>query len=481
MRKKIIAAIVGISMLMSFNPVFAKDSTNIKSLNNINLEEESTTGLSHSSPGLSISKANLKLDKSKTKLNEDSSKSRKEKVKSKSNAYLNDSKTTTEAAAETYVTDEADDIVDTTTGPAATINDSPENAYDIELSSAYQDTMTSEGAERWYVFQNSFIQKLTAILQAPNSPNVNYELYLYKLNEQTGNLEFVAGSAYGTGYENLSALGQKGYYYLKVSSVEGFDAENPFIFEVMTSDKYGANEPDDNIWEAKPYSKSLSIEDTIDNDFDEDWSSLKLDSDTNGTLSFQNSSTKGNYEVLVYDSTLSLVATLKNNDTLNKKFPAGTYYMRVLSLSGSDPNATYKLNFVNKDSIITSATVTNISSDADGGNVDYGYGKFWRVHYSMTVQGTAYNQYGKPVANQPIGAGTVLVINNKPCTGTAYTDANGNFSINVTLGPAAGQYVYNTGMFTHYFDIIPFNMASSNGVITTNVSYLYHFAYSIYN
>lgn len=475
MRKKIIATIVGISMLTTFNPVFAKATTTFKPLNNTKLEQNSTSKLSFENSNLDISKANVKLDKSKVKLNADSKKSKKEKNKSESKVSLDGSKT--DSTVKSYLAN----TVDTTTAPAVTINDSASNAYGIEINNAYTDIMTNEGGERWYVFQNSFIQKLTAILQAPNSPNVNYELYLYKLNEENGDLNFVAGAAYGVGTENLSAIGEKGYYLLKVKSVQGFDTENPFVFKVISSDKYGANEPDDNFWQVKNYANSLSVEDTIDNDFDEDWSSLKLASDANGTLSFQNSSTKGTYQVQVYDQTLSLVATLNKNDTLNKKFPAGTYFMRVLSLSGSDPDATYKLNFVNKDSIITSATVTNIITDGGWNQNPYdrGLGVAWAVKNHMTVVGTAYNQYGKPVANQPIAAGVVCSIGNTVCQQTGYTDANGNFSIDIILRPAAGNYAFNTDISTQYYDIIKFAMVSSNGSITTNIKFLYHHAYTV--
>jgi len=461
MRNKIIAAVLGISMLMTCSPVFAKDITTVKHVNNINYGDKSSKA-SFDNFNADVLKGHSKLKNPKVKLNEDSLKNKKEKATSKSNFLLADTQTTT--------------------GPAVTINDSPGTAYVIGIDSVCGDTITSEGAERWYAFQNSFIQKLTVIMQAPNSSNIDYNLSLYKYNEETQNLDLVTDSIYyGTAYENLSAIGEKGIYFIRVNSAQGFDDQNQYIFEAISSSQYGKNEPDDNIYQAKPYSSSLSIVDTIDNDFDEDWSSLQLNSDTNGVLSFQNSSTKGTYEVRVYDDSLSLIATLKNTNSLTKKFPKGTYYMRVLSLAGSDSTATYNLNFANKDSVITKATITDISSDADGGYMDYGYGKMWRVHYDMTVKGTAYNQYGNPVANQSITAGAKVVINGKLCTGTGTTDANGNFSIAIHLGPASGNYSYDASRSTHYYDIIPFAMATSNGNISTNVSSLYHFAYSMYH
>lgn len=469
MKNKIIAVVVGISMIMTCSTVFAED-TSVKSAKNISLEEVASKAL-YSNLKADNSLNNLKLNNSKSSLND-----RIGKVKcnlktgsdshKKSNSFIDASK-----------------VEAVTTGPAVTINDSPNNAYAVSIGGAYEGTITSEGGQRWYAFENSFIQKLTIFMAAPNSKDIDYDLHLYKYNEQTQKLELVTESLYtGTATENLSTIGEKGIYFIEINSVKGFDDQNKFEFALVSSDKYSKNEPDDNLLEVKKtYIDSLSIEDTIDNDFDQDWSILKLTTDTDGTLSFQNSSSKGTYEVLVYDENFNLIASLKNNNSLDKKFPKGNYYFRVLPISGSDPDATYKLNFVNKDSIITKATITNISSDADGGFMDYGYGNKWRVHNSVTIQGTAYNQYGKPAANQPIGAGVRVYINNELKSATGFTDANGNFTLSMNIGEAAGQYSYYGPVSTHYFDIIPFFMVSSNGQISTNVDSLYHFAYSMYH
>ncbi|WP_238918578.1 hypothetical protein [Clostridium sp. YIM B02555] len=464
MKNRIIATIIGMSMMLTCSPVFARDNTIVKHVNNVKLEDKSTE-LSSKASNSDMFKTKLKLGKPEIKFNENYLKNVKENVKSKSNFLAADNQTTT--------------------GSAVTINDSPNNAYTIDIGSVYGDSITSEGAERWYAFNNSFIQKLTVIMQAPNSTNIDYDLYLFKYNEQTNDLDLVADSLYsGSANEHLSTIGQKGIYFIGINSVKGFDDKNQFQLAVMSSDKYGSNEPDDNIFQAKEYANSLSIEDTIDNEFDEDWSKLQLNEDTNGILSFQNSSSKGDYEVKLYDENRSLIATLKNNNSLAKTFPKGIYYTRVLSLSGADPDATYKLKFEKKvpiDSNITRATITNISTNANGGYMDYGYGKKWRVYYEMTVQGTAYNKDGIPVANQPIAAGTVVRLNNKPCNQTGMTDANGNFSISIHLGPAVGEYSFDNRISTHYYDIIPFFMVAGNGEISTNVNSLYHFAYSMYN
>ncbi|AQS08383.1 hypothetical protein CLOBY_04740 [Clostridium saccharobutylicum] len=155
-------------------------------------------------------------------------------------------------------------------------------------------------------------------------------------------------------------------------------------------------------------------------------------------------------------------------------------------ISNVNMQANYSVNQLSSnnedvDSQITSATITDIISGGGFQPWDRGLGKTWAVKNYITVIGTAHNKSGKPVANQTINAQVIAHIGNKICAGTGNTDKNGNFSIHITLPPAAGTYTFNTDISTQYFDIIPFTMSSNNSTVNTNVSFLYHHAYTKIN
>ncbi len=346
MKNSIISAIVGISMLLTFTPALAKDNTNtiVKHVNDVQLEDKSTES-SFNTLSPDFFKGDHKLGNSKVKINKDSLKKAKEKVELKSNSnyvFAEDNQTTTGSSV-------------TTTDTSATIteenyiNDNPNNAYIIDAGNVYSDTITSQGAQRWYAFSNSSIQKLTIIMQAPNSSNIDYNLFLFKYNEQTNDLDLVADSLYpGSANEQLSTIGQDGVYFIGVNSVTGFDSNNPFVFEVIPSAQYDSNEPDDDIFQAKPCdSSSVSIEGTIDNDYDQDWSTFTTTDASVVYAGLSNVSSSNSYKADIIDvvnNQLQLIGTVGTNSTANFVLPSGTHYIRIRTENGYDAQQKYKFD-----------------------------------------------------------------------------------------------------------------------------------------
>ncbi|WP_077706518.1 pre-peptidase C-terminal domain-containing protein [Virgibacillus dokdonensis] len=108
-------------------------------------------------------------------------------------------------------------------------NDSPNNAAAIDIEGVYKDYITEEGQQKWYRFENSMAGKLTVVMQTVQSTSIDYDLHLFKLNEETMTLEEVVTSSYGGGKnEQLSKLTEGGIYYIAVNSVSGADPNSPF-------------------------------------------------------------------------------------------------------------------------------------------------------------------------------------------------------------------------------------------------------------
>ncbi|MCR6112154.1 Ig-like domain-containing protein [Bacillus sp. A301a_S52] len=363
------------------------------------------------------------------------------------------------------------------------INDSPNNAYSIDIDGVYQDVLTEEGQTKWYLFENIEPGKLTVFLQTVNSENIDYDLHLFKLNEDTMTLENQLSSTYGPGMnEQLAQISDGGIYFVAVSSWEGYDENTPFYFTVLHSSDYDSQEPDDNIWQATLYNNEIQVNGTVDNEFDLDWKMLSLDEEKilNTRLAHN---ADASYQLDIFDMNLNLLASFSDNQSYNNYvFPEGDYFIRVASTSSYDAMEAYNLSMTEAGPPPSRVNVTRIDSDGGvQGYIDYGYGNFWRIRSNITIHGQLLDNNGNPVANAPVEFTVIREINNTPISGASTTDSDGNFSVNINnIGPAAGYLSYYTGYRIHYFDLIPL-IASSNSVqLQSNESGVYHFAYSTF-
>lgn len=253
-------------------------------------------------------------------------------------------------------------------------NTSPNNAAYIDVNAIYGDTINAEGEQRWFLTHLDNSCKLTLYLQTVDNADVNYDLHLFSFDEETGSINEVDSSNYGSQVdEQLSAILDSGYYFICVNSVKGFDTENEFLFTAQTSDKYDAAEPDDNVFSSSVKTgTNLSINQTIDNPFDTDWMQITVPEKSYVQSTLGNVSSGNKYRYLLYNSNLELLNSeaFENGYSYGYTLEAGTYYVRVYSASGFDADNNYnlKINIQNYDKYLQSITY-DCSANKVGRNV----------------------------------------------------------------------------------------------------------------
>ncbi|WP_079710782.1 hypothetical protein [Paraliobacillus ryukyuensis] len=362
-------------------------------------------------------------------------------------------------------------------------NDSPNTPAIIEIGQVYTDKITEEGQQKWYRFEHNNSGKLTVIMQTVQSASIDYDLHLFKLNEETMTLEEEVISSYDSEKnEQLSKISEGGIYYIAVNSVTGSEPNLPFTFLVQQSTSYDQKEPDDNIYQAPAYLNHIYESQTIDNSYDLDWFILQVDQEKTLTVNLDNPSS-ADYQLDIFDLELNGLAGLEDNEKYSISFPPGTYLLRVQSTSlDYDANQSYTLDIKEQAGEATSAEILNINTDGNvEGYMNYGYGYKWRIDGFMEVEGKAVDENGTPVPNTNIEVRIITVLNNRAYIEPGLTDRKGNFKIKIPkIQEAVGNYSYTTYSSYHYFDIIPFDIMSNGKVLDSNENSLYHFAYSTY-
>ncbi|KKD40700.1 Ig-like domain-containing protein [Bacillus sp. FSL L8-0167] len=127
-----------------------------------------------------------------------------------------------------------------------------------------------------------------------------------------------------------------------------------------------------------------------------------------------------------------------------------------------------------------SVEVTSVTA-ADSGIVNYGYGNKYRVgsYYPATFKGTLKDASGNLMPNQPIKLYFEAAIKSYAQTATGTTDENGQFSLTFQVPAGAGYQSYNNaGWSTHYYDIVPVTFTSNDIKLSSNVTSVYHLAYT---
>lgn len=127
-----------------------------------------------------------------------------------------------------------------------------------------------------------------------------------------------------------------------------------------------------------------------------------------------------------------------------------------------------------------SVEVTSVTA-ADSGIVNYGYGSKYRVgsYYPATFKGTLKDASGNLMPNQPIKLYFGAAIKSYAQTATGTTDENGQFSLTFQVPAGAGYQSYNNaGWSTHYYDVVPVTFTSNDIKLSSNVTSVYHLAYT---
>lgn len=346
----------------------------------------------------------------------------------------------------------------------------------VNTNSVNFDMISEEGQQRWYAFYTED-GKITLDLSADNSTNVDYDLYLWEYNDEAGEINLVAVSENeNVANEHIAMFVDQGVFFVLVNGYSGYDNQNDFRLGIGYSDQYDANEIDDSLSEAIVNQLPFTVNGTIDNMFDYDFVKFTLPQSGAVTLSLANNGNDNIYRIDLFNSAGNAIGYLTQGQTGRATLSAGNYYIRTCATTFANANDSYTLSC----SFSTIASRVNVTS-AGNAYINYGQGQFWRIENSATVRGTAYDSNGNPIPNANIEIRVPVVIGNAIKTATTTTDSQGNFSVVLNLGSGAGQYSYDSGVSYHYYDVVPIYFYSNGTQITSNISYLYHFAYSIYH
>lgn len=153
--------------------------------------------------------------------------------------------------------------------------------------------------------------------------------------------------------ENLSAVGDEGYYFIRVIP-ENASTEVGSVYNFMITpiSSYDSCEPDDMYVFAAEYNNSININNTIDNLYDQDWSKLVVSGGGIHLVSLSNIPEGNVYNVYIYDSSLNYVVGMScsENNAGSVDLSEGAYYICVDSASGYSDTVEYNLKVMKRKS-----------------------------------------------------------------------------------------------------------------------------------
>ena len=101
------------------------------------------------------------------------------------------------------------------------LNNDPNNAYIMELGDEIYDAVTEEAEQRWYAFSIEQSTKVTMAMVMDEQ--VDFDLYLFQLNEEESTINLIGGSAATGNGESELAMGilDAGIYFVGVEAASG--------------------------------------------------------------------------------------------------------------------------------------------------------------------------------------------------------------------------------------------------------------------
>jgi len=320
-------------------------------------------------------------------------------------------------------------------------NADPNGAYTIKFETYYNDSIATKGDQRWYNFQITEKKKLTVYMSPVADATVDNDLYLFKLNTTTYQLEAVSQSKNNAGvYELLSYIADPGIYYVCVSAYAG-TAANTFGLLARVTDKWDAYEADDSMSTAQQQVTGKIMKRTLDNAIDEDCTVWGVSTAGNYYIKFFGVPDKCNYQLQILSSDQKLLTTIpKNTEQILTNVAKGGYFIRVLAPDGVvDPTAEYGLVIVD-----IPAELTNIQKEYT----------FW-----VTEDGTHFVERMQPEGKTAvlfidrqhfdiytkldIKTGRAIGTGTHNCSGRASSDS---FIAGLAMGRYAGSTLFSNGL-----------------------------------
>lgn len=229
-------------------------------------------------------------------------------------------------------------------------NTDPNYALLIEDENVVQGTLTEQGEMRWYGFILEQRAKASIMLQLVS--NVDADIYLFKLNQDTHELNLVGGSATsGLGVsEYCTEVLDEGIYYFGISAYEGCGRYAIAYYQSTQDIQYEVN---DSASLATPVDENTSISSFIDNPFDCDYYCITLDEASAVRYSLSSLSTLG-YKIEYAGGT---GGNIIKGQLVSLK--AGKHYFKVSSPNGTySRTSSYTIRFENIAPVSTDSTAT---------------------------------------------------------------------------------------------------------------------------
>lgn len=332
-------------------------------------------------------------------------------------------------------------------------NTNPNNAYVISNDTIWNGNIENPNEYRWYAFQVSELSKATAFLQM--SENLDADMYLFQLNEETMGLDIIGGSANdGVGnYEYFSDVLEEGIYFL---AVNGYESVGTFSFMFFMSSQDAIYELNDSEQNATDFSFGSSMTGVIDTPLDYDFYKITLTQPA--IIKYSMTSTDSyQFSYMGCDSSDGHLYSVPGNNNYIKALP-GTYYFAVYSNDTSNYSATstYTVSFskignVSSDSsvyikgICESAGII-FESNATG-TVSYVNGNLININYSyvQNYSNSAGGQYYNITINPNAGEQVVYVEGYEPAA--VYYHSSTKPAMHVSSRPALKLTYYCDNIF----------------------------------
>jgi hypothetical protein len=212
------------------------------------------------------------------------------------------------------------------------LNDDPNYAYWLNPNTGYQESLSPQGASRWFATQISAAAKLTTLLDMPSG--VDFDLQIYKLNGST--LNMVGASSAGAGVREVSKyMAAAGTYYIRVLSYSGTGTFQLYNLAAYGYDSYELNDTAATATQLGSLVTSANVTATgnIDDYYDEDYYQVTVPSGTS-YLIFILTAENPNYSLYSGNELLQIGSPV----TVSASATAASIPLRVVS---SDPQLDY--------------------------------------------------------------------------------------------------------------------------------------------
>lgn len=218
-------------------------------------------------------------------------------------------------------------------------NTDPNYAYIVSNDTVMQGIIEEEEEARWYAFSLDKNSSVSILLQMEE--NIDADLYIFSLNEETHGLELIGGS-------NSGELGASEYFRDVMNAgtylfaVRGYQGVGAFAFAFYESSIDSEYEVNDFIDTAAEVSLSQNVIGVIDSPYDVDYYSFTVSKPT--ILRYTISTEKG-YSLVYAGKSGSQSSAIVIDGTLIKVQP-GTYCFAVYSSEQAySVSDTYTVNF----------------------------------------------------------------------------------------------------------------------------------------